>query len=395
MSLIFESAAVQHDPNATATHVLLVGCGEYPHLAAAGFGGLKPLTSPRLSVEAMANWFLSGPDAMPVGQGLPSSKAFHNPEAPLGSLMMLTSPAHSYQAPSGIVSPTTIPTLANIKDAYLQWLTRLGTNPNSRGVFYFCGHGVSNGISQYLVSDDFGSQPNDPWSCVFHVSNTCQATIRKTAANLFFLVDACMELSEELLNQIDSPTALIGGKRNGPPLTTEWVVLRATTVNRLAYASPHGLARFTEALLQALSGHCGSLRADGTGFDVGISDLRDATAAFLALSQQTTTGERQKLGQTEGDGDWKVAMHIQTQRPSVLVEMDVQPEGYRPVARAFMEDSAQQRDLKPLAGGPARFVREQGEWSFGTNAQNNEYPEQFYSRQFLTKAVHTCRFRIP
>lgn len=394
MGLIFESDAVRQNPNTTATHVLLVGCGEYPHLAAAGFGGLKPLTSPRLSAAAMADWFLSGPDAMPVGQALPSDRAFYNPEAPLGSLVMLTSPVQPYHAPSGAASPTTRPTLANIKAAYSQWLARLDANPGSRGVFHFCGHGVSNGISQYLVADDFGELPDDPWSGVFHVSNTCQATIRKTAASLFFLIDACMELSEELINQIDDPKALIPGKRNGPPQTTEWAVLRATTANRLAYAPQDGVARFTAALLQALGGHCGSQRTDGAGFDVGVSALRIATADFLALSQQTATGERQKLGQTEGEGDWSVAMHVQTRRPSVLVDMDVLPEGYRPVARAFMEDAAQQRDIQPLAGGPARFVKEQGEWSYGTNAQNNEYPEQFYARQFLTRAVHTCRFRI-
>lgn len=394
MGLVFESAAIQQDPQAAATHVLLIGCGEYPSLAAAGFGGLDPLSAPRLSVEALANWFLSGPDAMPAGQALPSDHAFYNPEAPLGSLVMLTSPTRPYQAPSGTVTNPTRPTLAGIRTAYAQWIDRLGANPNSRGVFHFCGHGVSNGISQFLVADDFGEDPHDPWSGVFHVSNTCQATIRKTAANLFFLVDACMELSEELINQIDDPKALIGGKRTGQPMTTEWAVLRATTANRLAYAPTGGVAHFTAALLQALRGHCGSQRAAALGFGVGIAELREAVAAFLALTQQTESGERQKLGQTEGEGDWNVSMHILATRPSVLVEMDVQPEGYRPVARAFMEDAAQQREVKPLANGPAQFVKEQGEWSYGTNASNNEYAEQLYTRQFLTKAVHTCRFRI-
>lgn len=394
MGLVFESAAIQQDPAAAATHVLLVGCGAYPHLAAAGFGGLKPLTSPPLSVHAVADWFLSGQDAMPAGQALATDRAFHNPNAPLGSLVMLTSPAEPYRAPSGTESPTTRPTLTNIKTAFTQWLTRLGSNPNNRGVFHFCGHGVSNGISQYLVADDFGEDPDDPWLGVFHVSNTCQATIRRTQASLFFLIDACMELSEELINQIDEPKALIGSKRTGPPLTTEWAVLRATTANRLAYAPEDGVARFTEALLQALRGHCGSQLAASSGYGVGVTDLRDAAAAFLALSQQGG-GERQKLGQTEGEGDWNVPLHIQTQRPLVLVEMDIQPEGYRPVAHAFMEDAAHQRDTKSLVAGPVRFIKEQGEWSYGTNAANNEYSEQLFARQFLTKAVHTYRFLIP
>lgn len=394
MGDIFESTAFQQNPQVAATHVLLVGCSEYPSLAAAGYGGLNQLTSPSLSVDAMANWFLGGIDAMPAGLGLPPELAFYNPDAPLGSLVMLASPAHDYQSPSGVVVQTTRPTMVNIRNAFVNWIERLGDNPESRGVFHFCGHGVSNGVSQFLVADDFGADPNDLWSTVFHVSNTCQATIRKTAANLFFLIDACMELSEDLINEIDDPKALIAGKRTGPAKTTEWSVLRATTTNRLAYAPQGGVARFTAAVLQALRGHCGTQRTANQTFSVGVSELRDATSDFLALSQQSEAGVRQKLGQTEGEGDWNVGLHVQTRRPSVLVDMDIQPEGYRPVALAFMEDSANQRDNKPLVDGPVRFVKEQGEWTYGANATGGEFQEQRFARQFLRSAVHACRFRV-
>lgn len=394
MALVFESAGFQQNPAAPATHVLLVGCGDYPNLAAAGFGGLKSLISPRVSVQAMADWFLSGVDAMPAGQGLPPDQAFYNAGAPLGSLVMLTSPSTPYRSPLGVELATTRPTLDKVKAAYKTWLARLGDNPNNRGIFHFCGHGVSDGVSQYLVTDDFGEDLDDPWLGVFHVSNTCQATIRKTSASLFFLIDACMELSEELINQIDEPRALIGGTRAGPPQTTEWAVLRATTTNRLAYAPLNGVARFTGALLQALRGHCGSQLVVGQGYGVHVTNLRDAAADFMALSQ-AEVGSRQKLGQTEGEGDWNVPLHVQTRRPSVLVEMDIQPEGYRPVARAFMEDGSQQRDIQPLMAGPARFVKEQGEWSYGANALNDEFHEQLIARSFLTRAVHTHRFVVP
>lgn len=393
MGLIFESAAVQHNPQSAATHVLLVGCSDYPNLASAGYGAPPPLTSPRFSVEAMANWFLSGADAMPAGTGLPSNLAFYNPDAPLGSLVMLASP-HPYQAPSGTVANTTAPTMANIRSAYVQWLARLGNNPNSRGIFHFCGHGVSNGVTQYLVADDFGADPYDLWNGVFHVSNTCQATIRRTSASLYFFIDACMELSEDLINQIDDPKGLIGSKRTGPALTTEWAVLRATTTNRLAYAPQGGVARFTASLLQALRGHCGTQRAGAPGFTVGISELRDATAGFLNHAQQLQPGERQKLGQTEGEGSWDIGLHVQTTRPSVLVEMDIRPDGFRPVARAFMEDAIKQRELKTLADGPVQFIKEQGEWTYGTNSTGNEYPELLFAKMLLTKAVHACCFDV-
>lgn len=395
MGIMFKSPAFLQDRTAAATHVLLVGCGEYPHLSKVGYGGLKPLASPRLSVQAMADWFMSGIDAMPEGQGLPAERAFFNPEAPLGSLVMLASPAHDYLCPSGVAGTCTPPTIANIRQAYIDWIERLGQNENSRGIFLFCGHGVSNGTSQFLVADDFGADPKDLWSSVFHVSNTCQATIRQTSANLFFLIDACMEFSQELINQIDYPRALIPGDKSGEAKTTEWLVLRSSTTNRLAYAPQQAVSHFTAALLQALQGYCGTQLPGQQLFTVGMNDLKEAAADLMAMSQPKDIKQRQKLSLPEGDGAGKVSMHCQTRRPSVLVEMDVDPAGYRPVACAFMEDAAKTRDKKPLAAGPARFLKEQGEWTYGANANGNEFAEQRFERQFLKSATHTCRFRIP
>src|SRR5690606_9360649 len=123
---------------------------------------------------------------------------------------------------------------------------------------------------------------------------------------------------------------------------------------------PNEVARFTAALLQALRGHCGTQSQHGPGFGVGLSDLREATSAFLKWSQQAGSGERQKLGQTEGEGDWAVPLHVQGARPQVLIEMDIHPEGYRPVARVFMEDARRERDWRLLVDGPVRFIRAQG-----------------------------------
>lgn len=396
MGLIFESAAYQHDPQSTATHVLLVGCGAYPNLAAAGYGALQPLTSPKLSVKALADWFLSGIDGMPAGQELPPEQAFYNPEAPLGSLAMLTSPSDSYVTPSGIDVPCTRPTLLNIRDEYIRWIDRLGDNPDSRGVFLFCGHGISDGLSQFLVADNFGEDPHDPYSAVFHASNTFQATIRKTAATLYFWIDACMELSEDLIVEIGEPRPLIPGKRVGPAKTTEWSVLRATTTNRLAYAPVGNASTFLTGLLQALRGHCGTQRYGNPNYGVGASELRQATAAFMKLAQGSISpNERQKLGDGGGEGDLDISLHFQTKRPLVLVEMDVYPMGYRPIARAFMENASAVREQKRLAAGPVQFIKEQGEWTYGASADNNEFQEQVLERQLLKDAVHSWRCLVP
>lgn len=83
MTLVYQSAAVQADPTVTATHVLAIGCGAYPHMAKAGYVGVKPLGSPPLSVACVADWFLGGL------AGKPPSEAFSNGDAPVGSLELL------------------------------------------------------------------------------------------------------------------------------------------------------------------------------------------------------------------------------------------------------------------------------------------------------------------
>lgn len=395
MSLVFESDAFKQDPTRTATHVLLVACGDYPDLANAGYGGLPPLTSPRQSVEAMAHWFLGGGDGMSPAAGLPPELAFHNPDAPLGSVELLASPAHDYVTPAGQAKGVTRSILTNVREAYKRWLARLGDNADSRGVFYFCGHGVGDGVDQVLIADDFGTDAGDPWGASFHVSNTCQATIRKTKANLLFLIDACMEFSPDLVFQIDSPQSLVPGKKNGDPLCTEWLVLRATTTNRLAYAQAKDTARFTKALLQALRGYCGQQRAGQTDFDVTASQLREATAAFLTRMQQPGEAKWQKLGTPQGEGAWNVGLHVLTKRPSVLVELDVDPAGFRPVAQAFMERNGTPRELKALNGGPVQFVVPRGEWTYGASAVGGAFPEQTRAEQLLSQAFLSYRFPIP
>jgi hypothetical protein len=394
MGLIFESDAIKQDPARTATHALLVGCETYPKLAAAGFGDGSPLGSPRRSVESMANWFLGGADGISPAAGQPPDQAFNNPEAPLGSVEMLASPAGDYTTPANVVKPVTRSTLPNVRDAYKRWLARLATNPQSRGIFYFCGHGVGDGVDQYLIADDFGEDPEDPWQAAFHVSNTCHVSIRKTRANLLFLIDACMEFSPQVLFQIAAPQPLINGPRTGDALCTDWAVLRATTTNRLAYADPQGTARFTTALLQALRGHCGQQRpGPDVLFDVTVSQLRAATGLFLnRLRQPGEEDNVQKLGSPQGEGSWDMPLHVLTRRPSVLVELDVDPRGYRPVAQAFMERNGSSRHSQALTAGPAKFVVPQGEWTYGVGGG---VAEKIDAERLLAQAVYSRRFQIP
>ena len=395
MSLIFESEGAKLQPKMPATHVLLVGCAEYPNLAAAGYPGLPPLTSPGKSVKAMADWFLGGPDGCAPALGLPSDQAFYNPAAPLGSVELLASPSNDYVTPAGEVRKIDRSSLSNVSAAYERWLSRLDKNVDSRGIFYFCGHGVGDGADQVLIADDFGDKADDPWSATFHLSNTCQASIRKTSANLLFLIDACMEFNPDVLFQIDTPKGLVPGSRKSVPLCTEWMVMRGSTTNRLAYAAPNDMPRFTKALLQALCGHCGMQRAGQLLFDVNASQLREATASLLTLLQQPGDAKWQKIGTPQGEGAWDMPLHVLTRRPSAFVRLDVDPAGYRPVAQVFIERADAPRELQMFAGGPVQFKAEWGEWTYGVNAIGGKaFPEQVVQKQLLYRSVVPYSFLI-
>lgn len=81
-------------------------------------------------------------------------------------------------------------------------------------------------------------------------------------------------------------------------------------------------------------------------------------------------------------------LHVLTKRPSVMLELDVLPPGFRPIAQAFIQDMALVRDTKPLASGPVRSVREHGEWTYGTNSTDpTSFAEKIFNRKLLTNAA--------
>lgn len=389
MTIVHESDSYRADHAQPATHALLVACEDYPDLHRVG--SPARLTATANSAQAMAQWLLGRQvGARPIPPEV-LEYAFHNPDAPLGTLAMLTSPAGPV---AGLAQPVERSSLANIKQAYREWVDRLNDHPHNRGIFYFCGHGLGDGVTQFLVADDIGEDQNDPWAGLFHVSNTCHATIRKTGASLLYLIDACMEFSPQQQDQLDEPHGLLPGNRTGDPLCTEWSVLRATTTNRLAYAPAGGIARFTQAVLKALCGHVGDQRPGQALYDVSLGSLRGGVGAFLAQMQKPDDRKVQKMGLPQGDGNGEVVFHTLKKRPSALVELDVAPIGYRQAAEAFIERAGQpmqDRQLRQMQGEPARFEVPWGEWSFGAQGP---FGVRDCRDQFIARPVLSHRFDI-
>lgn len=393
MTLIYQSPAFQADPTLTATHVLLIGCGGYPGLARAQIG-IGPLASPKESAETLAKWFLSGLDVLPQGQASAPEKAFHNLLAPLATVEMLTSPGGNFTLPSGEVVLCERPTRENLSIAFDDWLSRLGNNQNSRGIFYFCGHGISDGEVQNLVPDDVYEFRQNPLGPVFHFGQTCQVAIRRTKATLSFWIDACMEFSEELLDQIGGPSPLLNGRRSGGPTTRDWSVLQATTMNRVAIAPQAGVSHFTQALIDSLCGHCGSQYGMDAHYSVGAADLQAAATDFLGLAQKNLPVDKRQVVSMTGDGPGRTALHTLLARPRVHVEVDIAPVGLRRSYSAYMEAHGEERETKEMGAGPATFIKCQGDWTYGALAPAGDYPPQT-ERRLLKQAVVSWKFQIP
>ncbi len=397
MPPLFLSQAVQDNPTSTATHVLLVGCGEYPAMAQTEYSSVQPLKSPHTSVQEMVNWYLAGSDAMPIGQGKKPHEAFSNSDAPLGSVVALVSPSLNIQTPPGGNVACERPTLANIRRACIEWTARLGANPESVGVFYFCGHGVSDGVNQFLIADDFG-EDGVTWANTFHVSNTRNATIRATSARIVYVIDACREFSDDVLNQFDIPWGLTGSSRKGPITSAGSAILRSTSANRLAYTPNIGVTYFTQALLQALRGHCGEERDNAPGvFDVRPSELQTATASFLNHLLLLQPSLQQHVA-FECEGTHSIALNVLDRSPDVLVEMDIDPPVLRHVSQAYVQNLQTARELKPLVNGPASFIVAQGEWDYGAEVKQNGYqvtPRHRYMDGGIFRASLTAESVIP
>jgi hypothetical protein len=389
VATVYTSTAFQNDPSVTATHALVIGVGEYPHLKRTRFSSVKPLGSPPRSAKAVADWFLRG--ATP-GTAEPG---FHNDEAPLGTLEMLMSPSARYASPAGGEHALEVPTRDRIEEVFGIWLQRLGQNANSRGVFYFCGHGLIDGRDQVLLADDFGINGNQKlWAKAFNISSTPLGAIRQTPATLFFFVDACMEFSEDLaFQQGINPQALVDLDGQRTPLTTEWVILRAATPGLRAFAPTDGVSRFTAALLKGLSGFCGKQKIGTQTYVVTWPQLRDATAEFL--ERESRKSENKQTLSEAADGRGAVALHVLNQRPNVSLHLDVVPNGYRAAAKVYVRGSPPfERQDCALTDGPAEFVVPQNTYHLGAESVGDAFVRQELSDLLLLCPVQAHEFRI-
>jgi hypothetical protein len=240
------------------THALVIGVGAYDHLVG-GRGtlldnpfGLKQLGSPPRSALAFAEWLLGG---------------LANDVAPLASLEVVISARTPVTiADSGGQRVEVEPaTMANIRAATERWFARADSHDDNVAVFYHCGHGLESS-DLALLAQDFGAPGGDPvqlWANAYNFHRTYRGMAKCKAKGQFFFVDACRQVSADVL-EFDGRdlAALIAPKLRGQNSTRNAPILYASARAARAFARTDSVSRFTSALIEALDSN-GAERQQG------------------------------------------------------------------------------------------------------------------------------------
>ncbi|MFI5030302.1 MAG: caspase domain-containing protein [Reyranellales bacterium] len=223
---------------AAATHALIIGVGDYPHLErgsgplSAAADGMGQLTSPPLSALAFAEWLRT---------------KYDNPSAPLATLALLL----SEKAPSGWAEPATT---ANVMAATEAWWERGRKSEDDVLIFFFCGHGVSQGNEMSLLLRDFGARAADPYANAIDFKNFRLGMGRARALRQFFFVDACRSSSDTFAGSGEYHGAPIIAPNLNEFRPKKAPVFFSTLAGDAAYGRAGQMTLFTEALLDGLNG---------------------------------------------------------------------------------------------------------------------------------------------
>jgi hypothetical protein len=271
-------------------HALVIGVGGYAHLAggtdprpqvAEKVALLKQLTSPPRSALEFAEWLRKNGDGWNM---------------PLDTIDLLISPVSI----DPIVIPTNVlpATIANIQNAFTAWRGRCDANADNVALFYYCGHGVEKS-DQYLLAEDFGANPGNPWTGAFAFDRTRLAFHECKARTQWFFVDACRRITSSML--VHEPEA-------GPLALVNWtasecdynLIMKAAVRSQSAFGPKRGTAYFTRALIRSLEGAVAVKNGNGWVVETGqivaqINKVLGLVKASEGYTQRCTSTMNQSV----------------------------------------------------------------------------------------------------
>jgi len=271
-----------------ATHAIVIGVGDYPHLPG-GSGtllldhqNLGQLSSPPVSARSLADWLI---------------REFDHPTKPLASLRLLVSEAEpaSYTHPiSGEVHQPCAATVDAVTSALVEWKSAGDSNPDNLLLFYFCGHGIAGGMELALLCRDFGANPDNPLEGALDFRKLhLGMKARCKADEVCYFVDACRSGAE--LTRYAEGFAGVVPFLPGPVQGRRAPVFYSTLMGDQAFGRANKPSYFADALLRGLGG-LGSDRNEGH-WQVSTTQLKKAIDA--ELSRREGSGSNQQIPSTD------------------------------------------------------------------------------------------------
>jgi len=297
---------------AAATHAIVIGVGDYPHLLN-GSGtlsdyndGMGQLTSPPLSARAVAEWLIS---------------SYNNPDKPLDSVALLLSESN----PTDFVNPRTgirvMPERANyskVAQAIKDWAKRGAENANNLLIFYYCGHGVAQGTDMSLLLSEYGDDPDAPFAEALDFGKLRLAMSRKLPGQQIYFIDACRSSSDTLIESCSAGGVPI---QVGKGASAETPVFFATLSGKEAFGKTGEVSFFTKALLKGLKG----TGSDKFEREWVVTTTRLKQAIDYDVNQAFEAGaKRRQVPQTDALGTFVI--HQLTSAPEVPVIVTCHPD---------------------------------------------------------------------
>jgi len=170
----------------------------------------------------------------------------------LGSIEILVSPPPSAAPliPGKIIENAS---LANIQNAYFSWKGRCDEDEDNVALFYYCGHGFQKKY-HFLLADDFGEKPQNPWLGAFNFDATRDAFFSCKAKTPIFIVDACRQITIEMLKNDVTVAPIENPSLFNPEESKNHLTLKATASGQSAYGKKNKPSYFVQAVISGLDG---------------------------------------------------------------------------------------------------------------------------------------------
>lgn len=232
---------VDHPDGVPVTHAVVFGLGTYPYgRDISTSASLVDLSSPIETARAIANWLI---------------ESYDNPLRPLASVSLVVSaPApFVYRNPvTGIDYVVPIGTTDDFENSVSAWSERAGSNAENGSIFYYCGHGLSAGVRDCMLSRSFGQKPNKHLDGVFERSALVNAMRSLGPKHQLFVFDTCRNESPELLENGTSLPSLLDARPGAVSAgEVQQCRLLATAEGQQAFGETEGISLFSKAFLAA------------------------------------------------------------------------------------------------------------------------------------------------